>query len=147
VILLDKIIKLYNKYREIINYLIFGVLTTIVSLTIKYLLLFTLLDTKKGIDVQIAVIISWIGAVLFAYVTNRKFVFESNNTSIFRELCNFMGARLLTLFMEMIIMYFFVTFLELNSDSWIVVVMVVGQVVVMVGNYLFSKIFVFRKDD
>ena len=63
---MEKIKELYIKYKEIVNYLIFGVLTTIVSLGAKYLLLFTILDAKNSIQLQIAVVISWIAACLFA---------------------------------------------------------------------------------
>lgn len=64
---MDKIKELYIKNKEIINYLIFGVLTTVVSLATKYLLLFTILDAKNSVQLQIAVIISWIVACAFAY--------------------------------------------------------------------------------
>ena len=70
---------LYKKYKEIINYLIFGVLTTIVNLIVKYLLLFTVFNAANPIQLQTSIIISWIVGVLFAYFTNRKFVFESRN--------------------------------------------------------------------
>ena len=76
---LQKIIELYKKYEEIVNYLIFGVLTTVVSLAIKYLLLFTILDAKNSIQLQIAVIVSWITACTFAYVTNKIWVFKKES--------------------------------------------------------------------
>ena len=72
-----KIIELYQKYEEIINYLIIGVLTTIVNLAVKYALLFTVLNASDATQLQIAVVISWIVACLFAYITNRKIVFKS----------------------------------------------------------------------
>ena len=68
--MIEKVKELYIKYKEIINYLIFGVLTTLVNLITKYILLFTILDPTNGFQLQIAIIISWIVAVIFAYFTN-----------------------------------------------------------------------------
>lgn len=142
---MKKILDLYKRYEEIINYLIVGVLTTIVSLATKWVLLFTVLDPKKAFELQIAVIISWVVAVTFAYVTNRIFVFKSKSKNILKEIISFFGARVLTLFMEMIIMWFFVTLLKLNSDTWVLIWTMVVQIVVTVLNYVFSKLFVFKK--
>ena len=108
---MKKIINLYKKYEEIINYLIVGVLTTVVSLVVKWGLLFTILDPKNSVQLQVAVVISWIAAVVFAYITNRIFVFKSKSKKILKEITSFFGARLLTLGLEMLIMWFFVTFL------------------------------------
>ena len=113
---MKKIWSLYHKYEEVINYLIVGVLTTIVSLGVKYLLLFTFLDASNAVELQIAVIISWVCAVAFAYVTNRIFVFKSKNKNYFKEISSFVSGRILTLLMEMAIMWFFVTLLKLNTD-------------------------------
>ena len=142
---MEKIKELYLKYKEIVNYLIFGVLTTIVSLAVKYILLFTILSPQDAIELQIAIIISWIAACLFAYVTNRKYVFESKSNKIFKELVSFFTSRLITLGLEMLIMYIFVTLLKLNSDTWVVIWTLISQVVIIIGNYIFSKLFVFKK--
>lgn len=143
--MLKNIFTLYKKYKEIINYLIFGVLTTIVSLATKYLLLFTIFDASNAVQLQSSIIISWVVAVLFAYFTNRKFVFESTNKNKFKEFVNFVVARLATLLLEMLIMWFFVTLLKLNSDFYVVLFTIISQVVIIIGNYMFSKLFVFRK--
>ena len=79
---MKKILALYKKYEEIINYLIVGGLTTVVAIGSKLLLLFTILDQKNGLELQIAEIISWALAVLFAYITNKKFVFKSNASPV-----------------------------------------------------------------
>ena len=142
---MKKIISLYKKYDEIINYLVVGVLTTIVSLVVKWGLLFTILDAKNAFELQLAVIISWVIAVIFAYVTNRIFVFRSKSKEILKEMVSFFGARLLTLGMEMLIMCFFVTILKLNSDIWVLIWTMVSQIFIIVFNYIFSKLFVFRK--
>ncbi len=143
---MNKIIKIYKKYEEIINYLIVGVLTTLVSLGVKWGLLFTILDPKNAFELQVAVIISWIVAVTFAYVTNRSFVFKSKSKKIIREIISFFGARILTLLMEMFIMWVFVTLLKLNSDTWVLIWTMVCQVLVTIFNYVFSKLFVFKKN-
>ncbi|MCI8670445.1 MAG: GtrA family protein [Bacilli bacterium] len=137
---------LYHKYEEVINYLIVGVLTTIVSLGVKYLLLFTFLDASNAVELQIAVIISWVCAVAFAYVTNRIFVFKSKNKNYFKEISSFVSGRILTLLMEMAIMWFFVTLLKLNTDFWVVVFTMICQVLITVANYILSKLFVFKKN-
>ena len=145
--MIKKIKELYIKYKEIINYLIFGVLTTLVNLSIKYLLFFTVLKANNPVQQPIAIAISWIVAVLFAYFTNRKFVFESNNKNRSREFFDFILSRISTLLLEMFIMWFFVTLLKLNSDLYVVIFTLVAQVAVVIGNYIFSKLFVFKKTD
>ena len=142
-----KEIKLYDKYKELINYLIFGVLTTIVNLISKYILLFTIFDASNALQLQISIIISWIIAVLFAYFTNRKFVFESTNTNKIKEFISFVIARISTLFLEMAIMWFFVTLLKLNSDLYVIIFTIISQFAVIVCNYIFSKLFIFKKAD
>ena len=140
------VLKTFKKYREVIVYLIVGVLTTVVSLITKWGLLFTVLDAEDAFELQVSIIISWIISVLFAYVTNRIFVFCSKNKKILKEMISFFGARVLTLVMEMVIMWFFVTFLKLNTNIWVLVWTIVTQVLVIVLNYVFSKIFVFKKN-
>lgn len=143
---MQKIIELYKKYEEIVNYLIFGVLTTVVSLATKYLLLFTILDAKNSIQLQIAVIVSWITACTFAYVTNRIWVFKSKSKNILKEAISFFAARLATLGLEMLIMFVFVTALGLNSNLWVIVWTLVSQVIIIIGNYVLSKLLVFKKE-
>lgn len=144
---MKKIIEIYKKYEEIINYLVIGGLTTLVNLIVKYALLFTVLKAENPVQLQIAVIVSWIIACLFAYITNRKIVFKSKSEKIIKEFVSFVTARLITLGMEMLIMYIFVTALRLNSNLWVVVWSIVAQVVVVVANYVFSKLFIFKKEN
>lgn len=141
---MKKIKELFIKYKEIINYLIFGVLTTIVSLATKYLLLFTILNAKNGFELQIAVTVSWIVACTFAYITNRIWVFESKSKQILKEAIKFYMSRLVTLGLEMLIMFIFVTLLGLNSNTWVIVWTIVAQVVIIIGNYVLSKLVVFK---
>ena len=144
---MQKIKELYLKYKEIINYLIFGVLTTVVSLATKYLLLFTILDASNAVQLQIAVVTSWVTACLFAYITNRIWVFESKSKEIIKEMAKFFAARLTTLGLEMLIMFIFVTVLGLNTDMWVVVWTLVSQVVIIIGNYVLSKLIVFKNKE
>lgn len=137
--------KLYKKYEEIINYLIIGVLTTIVNLVVKYALLFTILNASNPTQLQISVVISWIIACIFAYITNRKIVFKSKSNKILKELISFVFARVFTLLLEMLIMFIFVTYFKLNSDLWVVIWSIVAQVVVIVVNYVLSKLIIFKK--
>lgn len=142
---MKKIIELYKKYEEIINYLIVGVLTTLVSLAVKWGLLFTILDAKKGIELQISVITSWLEAVTFAYITNRIFVFKSKSKDIIKEIVSFFSSRIITLLVDMGIMWFFVTLLKLDSRNWVLIWTMVVQVLVTILNYIFSKLLVFKK--
>ena len=136
--------ELYFKYKEIINYLIFGVLTTIVSV-ITYVLFANLLFTEKtDITVQISNVLSWICAVIFAYITNRKYVFNSKTKGRdkHKEIFNFFIARFSSLLIDMALM--FVLFSLMHIDDTISKIIV--QFVVVVVNYIFSKIFVFKNN-
>ena len=143
---MKKIIELYKKFEEIINYLIMGILTTVVNLVVKYALLFTILDASNPTQLQVAVVISWIVACLFAYITNRIIVFKSKSKEILKEFISFVSARLFTLVLEMLIMFIFVTWLKLNSDLWVVIWSLVAQVIVIVVNYILSKLLIFKKE-
>ena len=134
---------IYKKYKEIINYLIVGVLTTVVSSAVYYICVITFLDPKNAIELQIANVISWIAAVTFAYITNRKFVFESKNPDMLKEVSAFVGARVVTLLMDMFCMFIMVTCMGLSDK----IAKLMVQVIVIVANYVFSKIFVFRKKE
>ena len=101
---MKKIKNLYKKYEEIINYIIVGGCTTLVSLGSKWLLLFTVLNAANPFELQCSVIISWICAVTFAYVANRIIVFKSKNNNLIKEVVSFFGARVVTLLLEMVIM-------------------------------------------
>ncbi len=139
---MEKFKELYLKYKEIVNYLIFGVLTTVISLVVYYMCVFTILNPENAFQLQIANIISWIAGVIFAYVTNRRFVFESNEKNTIKEASKFVTSRLVTLIMDMLIMFLGVTTLHLNDK----VIKLISQAVVIVSNYIFSKIFVFKKN-
>jgi putative flippase GtrA len=141
----NKLLKLYKEHREIANYLIVGGLTTLVSLVVKYALLFTILDATNGVQLQIAVIISWIISVAFAYWANRKYVFESKSKDYLKEIGLFVSSRISTLLLDMFIMWFFVTLLKLDTQVWVIIWTIVSQVLVIILNYILSKFIVFKK--
>lgn len=133
-------IKIYKKYEELINYLIIGILTTIVSLATYYLLTLTILDANNKVYLQIANIISWLASVSFAYFTNRKYVFKVKNRSNIKECLNFYISRISTLLIDMIIMYIFVSKLKFDNK----IVKLIAQVVIIILNYILSKFIVFK---
>ena len=130
----------YLKYKEIIIYLIFGILTTIISLLTYYLLTYTILNPEIPLELQIANIISWITCVTFAYITNRKYVFNSQNKNIIKEIIKFYTSRLSTLFLDMLFMYIFVTKLNLNDK----IIKIIINIIIIILNYILSKILVFK---
>ncbi len=136
---MNKIKELYIKYKEVISYLFFGGCTFVVSMVTFYIF-----NKVLGLNEHVSNIISWILAVLFAYVTNRKFVFESKTSDfkgLVKEMISFFSARLLTLGIEEVII--FVGCDLLHADA--LIVKLIGQVVVIVSNYFLSKLFIFKK--
>lgn len=138
---MSKIWDTYKKHQEIINYLIVGIMTTIVSLFFYFLSTRTFLDPKNPIELQIANIIKWITGVLFAYVTNKIFVFRSKRKDILKEFLQFTSSRVATLFLDMFVMFVMVT----KMGIYDIIATLVSQVLVTIANYLLSKLFVFRK--
>lgn len=131
---------LYKKYEELFNYLVVGGLTTVVSMALFYGCVWTVLDGTDAVQLQIANVISWSGAVLFAYVTNRRFVFHSRETNILREMSSFVLSRLLTLLLDMGVMFLLATVMKADYN----LSKLVSMVLVTVGNYVISKLLVFR---
>ncbi len=126
--------------KEVWRYLIVGGLTTVVSMVLFYGSTWTFLDGNDAVQLQIANVLSWVGAVAFAYVTNRIFVFESKNPAVFREMVSFVGSRVVTLLLDMAVMFVLATLLSVNYNFS----KIVAMVLVTVGNYVISKLFVFR---
>ena len=133
--------KLLKKYEEIIRYLIIGSLTTVISLLVYYLLVFTVFNPDIPLELQITNIISWIISVTFAYFTNRGFVFKSNKKANLKEGLEFYLSRISTLLIEMIMMYIFVTLLHFNDK----IMKLLVQIIVIIVNYILSKFIVFKK--
>ena len=132
--------KLYMKYKEIINYLIAGALTTIVSIAS-----YELFKNVFHIHYIISNILSWIAAVTFAYFVNRKFVFGSKSTGKDKllEFFNFVKYRLLSLVIDTMLMYLLVDIFKFNDDISKIIV----QVVVVILNYIFSKFLTFKNNE
>jgi putative flippase GtrA len=138
---MKKIIALFQKYKEQILYLVFGVLTTVVDILVFSLLTHTLLRGGGRVEEILANVVAWVAAVAFAYVTNRIFVFESRDTRVLFELLRFTGSRALTLLIDTLIILLFTAVLSLNAD----LANIVANLIVIVLNYVISKLFVFRK--
>lgn len=132
---------IYYKNPEVWNYLIVGLLTTLVSFIVYFAVTRTFLDVSVPMELQIANIISWIISVAFAYVTNRIFVFKSKNKNIFVEVTKFVGSRILSLLMDIGIMFLVVTVLSMSD----IIGKLISQVVVIIANYVLSKLLVFKK--
>lgn len=128
-----------KNYKQGILYLIFGGLTTAVNIAVYYLL-FNWLSLEN----VPSTVIAWVASVLFAFVTNKNFVFESKEKgfkNIFRQITAFFGCRLLTGVMDVAIMWVAVDLLEWNSLVW----KIISNVLVIVLNYFASKLLIFKK--
>ncbi len=129
-----------NKHRELIRYIIAGALTTLVSIGSFYLF-----ERILSVDHLIANILSWIFAVLFAYVINRIWVFESKKKrgeGVLKEFLLFVGARITSLAIEEAVLFAGVDLLKIDS----IIVKTGAQIIVLIINYLFSKLVIFHKD-
>lgn len=140
---MDKIIGLLIN-KETILYIVFGLLTTVVSIA-SYELIKRAISGKKDptqLVINIATVGSWIFAVAFAFITNKVFVFESATwefSFVLKEAALFLGARLLSLGYEIVWMNVTTGLLKWN-DSFC---KIVAQFVIVAINYIFSKLFIF----
>lgn len=135
---MEKIKELFKKYREPILYIIFGGFTTLVNYVIYIALRFL------NVDIYVTNICAWIGAVLFAYFTNRGIVFNSQSKKFderVKEILSFYAARVFSLLIEMLMLYIFVTLMQLNEFLMKLLI----QFIVIALNYIFSKFFIFKK--
>ncbi len=139
----EKIVELFKKYREIIVYLIVGGLTTLVSWAAKFLFNFIFYaGTAYPTASQNLVlsIVNWVAGVAFAYPTNRRFVFESRDPHILPECTKFVLSRVSTLILDAVVMQILVA---VGLDLYIATL--ISAVLVVIANYVFSKVFVFKK--
>ncbi len=136
---MEQIKQLYIKYKEIANYLIFGVLSTVVNFVTYYI-------TARifGIDEVVSSGISWFCSVLFAYITNKIFVFESKTHGIIefiKEMVSFFLARIVSgVLCDVGTFALMVKVLNIND----IIAKFVTQVMVVIVNYIFSKLIIFR---
>ncbi|MCI9585394.1 MAG: GtrA family protein [Bacilli bacterium] len=142
--MINKIKEIYFKYEEIISYLFFGFLTTVVSFGTYVLFANTFLAGKSDLDIQIANVLSWICAVIFAYVTNRIFVFKSKTIGKekVKEVFNFALARVFSLLVDMFMMYILYSVMHIDDTISKIIV----QFVVVAMNYILSKVIIFKKN-
>ena len=137
--MMDKLKALFHRYYDILVYLVFGVLTTVVNYMV-YLPCYNLL----GLSSAVSNVIAWAAAVAFAYATNKPFVFHSHDWSaktVIPELTKFIGTRLGSGGLETLILLVFVDLLKGNGNLW----KLLTSVLVVVLNYIGSKLLVFRK--
>ncbi|MCD7943922.1 MAG: GtrA family protein [Clostridia bacterium] len=136
---MDTIIELIKKYKSVISYLFFGVCTTVINMATYYLCY-----NVSGIPNVPSTMIAWVVAVVFAYITNKLFVFDSKSFKadvLVREVASFFGCRLLTGILDVIIMYVAVDVMDMNSTLW----KLVSNVLVIILNYVASKLVIFKK--
>ena len=143
--MMKKIKDLLIKYREQLLYLIFGGLTTVVDWAVSYLLYFFWGSAieETGALIHLANAIAWAAAVIFAYVTNRIWVFESKRRGLFPillEFLSFAGGRVLTLILQELMFVVFFHWLGISEF----IVKAIAAVLVVIANYFISKLLVFR---
>jgi putative flippase GtrA len=145
--------KLFN--RETISYLFFGVLTTLVNLAV-----FWVLNKLLGEDLALFNnAVAFVAAVIFAYITNKLFVFESKSWSpetLRKEIPSFIGARLFSFGLEELLLWISKDVIRVGRYSIVILGIVIGglmvakiliSVIVVVLNYFFSKLFIFKKKE
>ena len=131
--------RLYEKHRDIIPYGVFGVLTTIIN-WVAYKLEYGIV----GIPNVLSTCIAWLLAVLFAFITNKLWVFNSKSfdrSIVTKEAIRFFSARIVTGVLDVVIMWLAVDVMSLNADFW----KIISNIIVIILNYIASKFVIFRK--
>lgn len=141
--MIEKIREQYAKYEEIIVYLIVGVINTLISWGAWFLCAYTFLDAEIVWQNVLLSVISWVVGVVTGYFMNRKFVFKSHEPNIWREFLQFSGGRLSTWALDAVMMVLMVNALHIHEGLSRIFV----SALVMVGNYIISKFFVFKKSE
>lgn len=129
----------YQKYEESLLYLVFGGLTTLVDF-----LIYVLMTDGFHVNYLMSNVLAFIGAVVFAFVTNKIYVFKSHSfepSRLLYEMTTFIGARLLSLVVNMVILYVFVEWVGIDD----LIVKIAASVLVVIMNYAISKWLVFKK--
>ena len=137
---METIKALFRKYEDVVSYLFFGVLTTAVNYVV-YLPCYNLV----GLSAAVSNVIAWVGSVAFAYLTNKPFVFKSRDWSaktVIPELTKFVGCRVGSGLLETGMIFIFVDLLGFDGN----VMKLITSVLVVILNYIASKLLVFRKD-
>ncbi|AXX65308.1 GtrA family protein [Bombilactobacillus bombi] len=131
---------LIKKYWDVISYLIFGGLTTLINLLVFY----ELYTWHHILGYQVANVIAWLLSVIFAYLTNKQFVFNSHQSSkkaVLKELESFFFFRFLSLIIDMGILKVGIGIMQANS----LIVKLLDNIIVVIANYVFSKVFIFKE--
>jgi len=143
---MEKLKQLFRKYRELISYVFFGGVTTLVNMAVLEIF------ARLGCPTWLANAVAWVAAVLTAYFTNRRWVFDSRSTGAAarREFFSFIAARLGTFALDEAIMVLGVDVLGPALFSpvpqlWRQAVKLAANILVMILNYVFSKLFIFKK--
>ena len=142
--MIEKIKALCVKHREILVYLIVGGLTTIVSWGAKFLwnlIFYGGISDPSALQNTVLSVVENAAGIAFAYPTNRKWVFQSKNPNILAEAGSFVGSRLITMLLGWLLNLLFVNVLGVPM----IISTIVASVFVVVGNYIISKLLVFRK--
>ena len=137
--MIEKLRSLIEKYWDVLSYLFFGVLTTVVNYLI-YLPVYNFC----GLSAALSNMIAWVGAVIFAFLTNKPFVFHSHDwfaKTVVPELTKFVSCRIASGVLETVILFLAVDCMNWNGNIW----KLVTQVLVIIINYVGSKLLVFRK--
>ena len=137
--MIQKILELLRKYQDILSYLFFGVLTTLVNFLVYYPL-----TNLLGMNATVANVIAWAVSVAFAFLTNKPFVFKSHDWSaqvVIPELSKFIGTRLGSGALETLMIFLLVDCLALDGN----IIKIAVSVLVVIINYVGSKLLVFRK--
>lgn len=137
--MLEKIKALLNKYWDIISYLFFGVMTTVVNYLV-YLPVYNYLELSAAASNAVA----WVAAVVFAYLTNKPFVFKSHDWSaktVIPELTKFVSCRIASGLAETLILLVSVDLMGFDGNIW----KLITSVLVVVLNYFASKFLIFKK--
>lgn len=136
----NAIVNLCDKYQEILVYIIVGVITTVVAWAV-FLLLSFVLDSDNPVLLTINTILNWTAGVLVAYPLNRRWVFHSDNPNKLKEFIGFVASRITTLIIEEVVMVLCVNVIGINQY---VSKYVIASILVIILNYVFSKLFVFK---
>ena len=141
IMLSSKCLEIYdnmnNQLKETINYLIVGGLTTIISIAS-----YNIFRLFSG-NITLCTVLSWICAVAFAYFANRIFVFKSKSKKYFKEVTSFVGSRIFSLVVELVFMIVMTDIIHINDK----IAKIIVQFIIVVLNYITSKLFVFKKKD
>lgn len=130
--------EMFQKYKETVLYLVFGVLSTLINIGT-----YAFCTRVLGINYYISNIIAWLVAVIFAYITNKFYVFESKSIEykyVIKEMLSFMSCRVLSGVIELVLMFVMLNLLLINDF----IVKVITNIVVIIINFILSKLIVFK---